>query len=545
MRRNPFLLAVGVGAVLGLFFAGVSTYDFVEHLDRQVHGVHCSFVPGLQAADLSGTSGCQVTMMSPYSSVLRSSMWGGLPISLPAMGVFAFLLLFTLELLLSGRSQDKRALGFLFSATCLPALASVVMGYIAFSELDAACKLCIGIYIASTISLVGAFLAWRRTKRRDPFASFADDDGLDSEVDGEHTDDDDDELVVGKKPAPASSGYLAGAFAAGVLCVAVPAVAYVGSAPNHDAFIAACGTLERPKDIYKIMLPLGSQSGTVPAVEVLDPLCPACRAFETRFADATTRADFARKVVLFPLDNTCNWMVDSAVHPGACTVSEAVLCAEGKAQDVVTWAFENQEAIREASSKDPGAARRMVIDKFPELRSCVGSAAARAKLNKSLRWAVRNRLQVLTPQLYVADVRLCDEDVDLGLDYALSHLVQMHHDGTLPKPETKPEPPRFVEPVDTVAQAADAAPKADAAAGSGDAAAAEGDQQRDEAQAPGETEAAAPEAAPQDDVAVPEPVPEPDSEPTAAPHNGAAHAAPSPASDSDAGSAPDADGGAQ
>jgi len=81
-----------VAAVAGLTFAGVSTYDFVAHLDRQVHSIHCSFVPGMGATDTAGSSGCYLTLMSPYSSIFRKTIWGGLPIALPAMAVFAFLL---------------------------------------------------------------------------------------------------------------------------------------------------------------------------------------------------------------------------------------------------------------------------------------------------------------------------------------------------------------------------------------------------------------------------------------------------------------------
>ena len=78
---------------------------------------------------------------------------------------------------------------------------------------------------------------------------------------------------------------------------------------------------------------------------------------------------------MFPLDNTCNWMVGSAVHPGACTVSEAVLCAKtGEADAVVDWAFENQTAIREATKADPEAAGKMVLARFPEMKSCLGGS---------------------------------------------------------------------------------------------------------------------------------------------------------------------------
>ena len=34
-----------------------------------------------------------------------------------------------------------------------------------------------------------------------------------------------------------------------------------------------------------------------------------------------------------------------------------------------------------------------------------------------------NRLPVLTPQLYVEGRKLCDEDTDLGMDFALSHML--------------------------------------------------------------------------------------------------------------------------
>src|SRR5512142_634251 len=107
MRPPTWLVVVLVGAVLGLVFAGVSTYDFVQHLDRQVHSLHCSFIPGLSHG--AGESGCQVAMMSPYSSVLRSHVWGGIPISLAAMSVFAFLWFYAVDLKLTRRTEDPRA----------------------------------------------------------------------------------------------------------------------------------------------------------------------------------------------------------------------------------------------------------------------------------------------------------------------------------------------------------------------------------------------------------------------------------------------------
>jgi hypothetical protein len=122
-------------------------------------------------------------------------------------------------------------------------------------------------------------------------------------------------------------------------------------------------------------------------------------------------------------------MLSDSLHPGACTVSKAVLCAEGRAEAVVDWAFANQEAILTAAKADPKSAGKMVAAAFPDLAACVDSKLTEQRLNKSLRWAVANQLPVLTPQLYVNGMKLCDEDTDLGMEYALSRLLEKQGGG--------------------------------------------------------------------------------------------------------------------
>jgi uncharacterized membrane protein len=416
--RNRLPLAVAACAfALGLFFASFSTYDFVSHLDRQVHGLHCSFIPGIGGTDVSGNSGCHATLMSPYSSVMREAIWGGLPISLPAMGVFAFLLFFAAASVLRP-SGDRGRLGFLALGAALPLLASGVMGWISYSELGAACKLCIGIYVASTIGFVASVLALRGrpTPFEAPVEAVPARDGADlAEMPPTEHDD----------AVPASPARFAAWFALGCVFVAVPAAAYVAAAPDFSRYVGACGELPKPDDVHNVMVPLpGSASGRA-AIEVFDPLCPTCRAFEDRLAASSLRDRLQRKAVLFPLDDACNWMVGSAVHPGACDVSEAILCAGGQADEVIAWAFEQQEAIKEAATADPKAGQAMVERAFPALADCIGSPAAKSRLNRSLRWAVANQLPVMTPQLYVDGRKLCDEDIDLGLDWALSRLLNL------------------------------------------------------------------------------------------------------------------------
>lgn len=418
-----------VGAVLGLFFAAYSTYDFMAHLDRQVHGIHCSFLPGLTETEKPGESACAVTMMSPYSSVLRESIWGGIPISLPAMAVFAFIGFAALYLVLSGRQLDKRASGFLLAATCVPFITSAVMAYISFATLDAACKLCIAIYAASLLVFGGALALLVRTVRAERLArssippsdrpSIPPADRTSPRAASDTVPDE----SFAARVNPVSWAVLGIAFAIGVAFVALPVLAYALVAPDFAHYTGTCGELVAQPD-ESALVSIGPQGGEVEVLEILDPLCPACRGFEQRFDALDATAEAKRRVLLFPLDDQCNWMVSEAVHPGACAVSEAMLCAEDDAEEVLDWAFAEQERIREAAAADPRAAARLVTQRFPSLRGCVGSPGARAKLNLALRSAVANRMPVLTPQVYVGGVRMCDADTDLGMDYALTRLIQ-------------------------------------------------------------------------------------------------------------------------
>ncbi len=404
-RISSALLALASAA--GLFFTSWSTVDFVQHLDRQVHSIHCSFVPGMTAADASGASGCHVALMSPWSSVFRTELWGGLPVALPGMAVFAFLLYRALERIVNRREDDVHANDFLVVAWLVPVLTSIVFGYVAMVELDAFCKVCAGIYGASFIGFGAAIAA--RMQKAAPVEDEAD--------------------AAGPAPTGTPWGHHVGATAEGVLFVALPVALYAWFAPDFSSFLGTCGELVKPEDPYGIMIPVGEKGG-VTAVEVLDPLCPACAGFERRLEASGLGASMSRNVVLFPLDSTCNWMVDSPLHPGACVVSEAVLCAGEQADAVLQWAFEHGTEIREATAADPGAAARMVSQAFPAVASCLGTPDTKQRLNRSMRWIVGNQLPILTPQFYVNGVKLCDDDTDLGMDWALSRLVRQAQTGS-------------------------------------------------------------------------------------------------------------------
>ncbi|MCP4606595.1 MAG: hypothetical protein GY847_39815 [Proteobacteria bacterium] len=428
MRPHLFLILGLLAFTAGFSFSAVSAYDSISHVDRQVHGIHCSYFLGMGQMDASGGSGCYTTLMSPYSSVLRKLVWGGIPVALPSMSVFSFLFFWGMWLIIMKRQNDSRATGFLFTATAVPLLSSLGMGYLSFVTLDTACKLCVGIYGASALGFIAAGGLWIAARKH-----------ASSNLSESRE-------QPGTEAPNLSWGVLFLAFSLGVLFVAVPFVTYAAIAPDYSHYVGNCGSLVHPEDPQGILVPIGPKDRNTEIIEVLDPLCAACGIFERRFESMPESDKVSRKVLLFPLDSACNWMIDETIHPGACTASEAVLCAGDRAKQVLNWVIDEQNTILEAARRDPDAAARIVTQRFPAMKGCIGSPIARARLNFALRWAVKNQLQVLTPQIYVQGLRLCDEDTDLGLDYALPRLIARARSaqstpGLIPtKKETKPRP---------------------------------------------------------------------------------------------------------
>lgn len=411
MPKWPLAIALA-GALLGVVFSAVSTSDFMQHLDRQVHAIHCSFIPG--AGKELGDSGCKTVMMSPYSSWFRESYWGGVPVSLWSLATFAFLLYRSTLLLLRGKASRAETT-FLVAATGLPLLMTLLYGYLSVAKVGATCKVCVGIYFASVLVFAGALMAH-----------------LQNPAHPEHS---------------PNTGRFALWFSEGVGFVLALTITYLvfTPAPDQQKAMTGCGSLVSADDPNGVMLPLSSGTGE-PAIEVLDPLCPACKAFDERLGASDLRRRLDLKAVLFPLDSSCNWMVTEALHPGACAVSEAMLCAAGltgtkdekATKAVLKWAFTNQEQLRELAAKDEGALRKKIEGAFPNVKGCLGGAQVKSKLTKSLRWAVANAIPVLTPQLFVGNSRMCDEDSDLGLEFTLNKMLSKQ--GKLARAQVKPPP---------------------------------------------------------------------------------------------------------
>jgi uncharacterized membrane protein len=424
--RWPAALALA-GSTLGSAFAASSTLDYIRHLDRQIHDLHCSFIPGL-GAQASADSACRVAMYSPYSALFRAKFWGGIPISLFAVGAFAFFAAFALYMLLSGSQTPRRAAHFLFGAGVTPLAVSVLMLLISALRLGTFCKTCIGIYVSSLL-LAGAGIAALLTDRREARAAAASGapPRAPSSIGVGPTVIDDPSQAAPPPPGRRAGSLLLLPFwlaALGVFSV-TPALLYASALPSYSSYLTGCGKLDKPAEGNSALISLKPAGAVQPATLFVDPLCPTCKAFHQRLVAEGVFDKLSTTLVLFPLDSDCNWMLDRPVHPGACLVSKAILCSDQRALGVLEWAYDNQESLLAGAKAGGGLAnvQAAIRQRWPGLDACMDSKETKLRLDRMLRYIVDNKLPVSTPQMFLGETRLCDEDTDIGLPYAIRQLA--------------------------------------------------------------------------------------------------------------------------
>lgn len=404
--RVPAAIAL-VGSLLGVLFATYSTLDYANHLDRRLHDIHCSIIPGAPVTDAGDA--CRAAMYSPYSAVLKEQFWGGIPISLFAQGAFVFFAAFSLYLLLAGPRASKQALQFFAALGVTPILVSVLMLTLSLLKVGSVCKTCAGIYTASTLLALGALLNLRNLRGPPTFGSMSD---ATSPPNMQQSD----------RPSVSLLHPVAWLLALGV-ATAIPARVYASSLPDHRPFLSNCGTLKKVKE-PRSLLQLPTTSPMRQATIFEDPLCPTCRAFHHRMLAEKLFDRLKPTLVLFPLDSECNWMLDEPLHPGACVVSRAVLCGAENARAVLEWSYDQQAELSEAGKKGAAAVEALIAARFGDtLVQCAKSKETQRKLNEHLHYAVDNGIAISTPQIYLDGKRFCDEDTDIGLRYTMAQLA--------------------------------------------------------------------------------------------------------------------------
>ncbi|HSC86700.1 MAG TPA: vitamin K epoxide reductase family protein [Polyangiaceae bacterium] len=379
------------GSILGLLFAAYSTSDYAAHLDRGIHDLHCSVIPGMPPS--SDAEACRAAMYSPYSAIARGAIWGGVPISLFALGAFSFFATYAAFLLIRGASSGRTARLTFGVLGVTPLLVSLCMLVLAITRVGALCKTCVGIYISSSLLAIGA--VWIATT------------GLRLTARGS------DRLFALAATLAAALG----------LATALPAVTYAATAPDHSAHLEKCGSIKLAPEAKHELLELKGSDARREAMFFEDPLCPTCKAFHARLLGEDVIDKLNTRLVLFPLDSECNWMLGEPLHPGACLLSRAILCAEDP-RKALEWSFDNQEDLARAGKAGPTQlGQRISAGLGDKVAACMNSTKTKQRLNKHLHYAAENNVPLSTPQMYLGQSRICDEDTDIGLRFTLRHLA--------------------------------------------------------------------------------------------------------------------------
>ena len=393
-RSRSYAVIALVASLLGLLFASNSTLDYASHLDRRLHDVHCSFIPG--AAVTSEAEACRAAMYSPYSALLKEAYWGGIPISLFARGAFAFFVGFSLYLLRSGSRAPRAAVLFFSVVSATPFLVSFVMFVISLTKLGHLCKTCVGIYISSTLLLLAGILGALSLRR---------------------------DFDEAPRPRVGFMLPIAWLLALG-LTTLVPAVVYAASVPDERPYLTQCGTLKVEPAANVELVPLKGARAVQPALFFEDPLCPTCKAFHERLVAEGIYDRLDARLSLFPLDSECNWMLNEPLHPGACIVAKAVICGGEQSRAVLEWAYDKQEDVQKAGKQGAKALKSLIRARFGDpITRCIDDRKTETRLNNHLHFASENNIPVSTPQVYLGKQRLCDEDTDLGLRFTLGQLA--------------------------------------------------------------------------------------------------------------------------
>lgn len=412
--RWPAALALG-GAVIGLVFAALSSLDYIQHLDRQVHGIHCSLIPGATVEE-AAASGCRTAMYSPYSAVMKGEVWGGIPIGLFAVGAFSFFIALSLYVLIGRERIPRRAVVLLAGAGVTPLLVSIGMAIISATQLGSFCQTCIGIYIGSALLAAGGVLCWWDDNKTNKTLV----------IQREEAAEDEDQEPPEKGPRLMGSPMIlvGGLITLGAFAV-LPGALYLRTVPSYTEKVVGCGKLTDLSDPKNALLHVQGGSPRQNVTMLVDPLCPTCKGFHDRLVSEGYFEAMDANLVLFPLDSACNWNLSTPLHPGACTVSKAVICAKGRELAVLEWAYAQQEELLAAAKAKDGEAAvvAMIEQRWPNTKACLDDAKTAQQLDEMMRFATRNKLAVSTPQLFVGDTKLCDEDIDMGLPYALQRIA--------------------------------------------------------------------------------------------------------------------------
>lgn len=355
MTSRPSLKIAAALAVLGFALAVLLVR---EH--AQAHA-------GLQGfCTLNDFVNCDRVATSRFSVVL------GLPLAV--WGGFGYGLAFLLAAagLRSKRPHETWPAGLLFAVGGAATAAAVVLAVVSELVIGALCVLCAASWLVSAAIFA---TAWRATRPLGPLAALRADLG-----------------VLAAHPARAGGLVLAGAAVVALAAAAYPR--YWERKPSADGRTAQARTAHPPA-------PAASGGPTV-VVEFSDYQCPFCAlAHEDLKALLAARPDVKLVKKHFPLDPACNPAMKRPMHPEACALALAAICAEeqGKLEPMDDALFRNQKAKRPIEE----LVREVRLDQA-RWEECLRSPSARRQLEADITTALAVGIRA-TPTYVVNGVR--------------------------------------------------------------------------------------------------------------------------------------------
>ncbi|MEK2688824.1 vitamin K epoxide reductase/DsbA family protein [Bdellovibrio sp. GT3] len=299
--KNMFLLVAVIATLIAI---GFHTY-----LTQHFYAVKFGTLEGASVCNVSSTFNCDTVTASKFASFLGipMAMWG-----VAANLILLFLLCITRWNLTLDRDMTSR---YAFLMSILVLLGSVVMGAISITSMTAYCLFCIGTYILSLISFVGA---WK---------------GATNPTISNLTEDIKDAFVTDK--------WFLGSL------VAIPVIAFIANLMYTET--KGFGDMEKiskervgywtmaPEQQFDNSKGLTLQMGTEPAVmtivEFADFFCPHCKhAAPPIHSFVKGHTDVKLVFKPFPIDGTCNKAVQGGGDGVRCGLAASVFCAEKIAQ---------------------------------------------------------------------------------------------------------------------------------------------------------------------------------------------------------------------
>ncbi len=350
--RRPALLAAALLSAVGLVLSGI--------LVRQHAAAHLGIA---SACNINEFVNCDRVATSAYSVFL------GLPVAVWGLLGYGLLLILSILGLGPRRSHASWPAGLLFVGAAAAAVVAVVLATLSEVRIGALCLYCAGSWVVSFALLAAA---WRACRPGGIAAAVRDDFAL-----------------LGSRPALTLGTAIAMAALVAVAARAQPR--YWEKPPTP------------PVPLAKVVTGLPAPAAGPPViVEFSDYECPFCAKahFELK-ALLETRPDVRLVKRHFPLDPTCNPMMKRAMHPDACALARAGICAEaqGRLAEMDDALFGNQQAKRPVTD----LAMDVGLD-LARFRDCLASPETSRRLGDDIATGVQIGLKA-TPTYVVNGVQ--------------------------------------------------------------------------------------------------------------------------------------------